>query len=174
MVLTLVWCTILTPPSSDFKSIWSQFVRSKDISCRISHKQRNCHHINPILFHPGDANPAARPIRRHRTRRVRDSRALSKWGVVIIRRVGKTGSDQPGPSVAPTRVLRVKLGDKLSKLAKKEGGCSFVVLQSQPHLRTGLFEKAQSFVVRKVIQDLRVDLHNGVPDIKVPGSRRVA
>ena len=32
--------------------------------------------------------------------------------LVIIRRVGKTGSDQPGPSVAPTRVLRVKLGDK--------------------------------------------------------------
>ena len=30
--------------------------------------------------HPGDANPAARPIRRDRTRRVRDSRALAKWG----------------------------------------------------------------------------------------------
>ena len=30
--------------------------------------------------HPGDANPAARPIRRDRTRRVGDSRALAKWG----------------------------------------------------------------------------------------------
>ena len=30
--------------------------------------------------HPGDANPAARPIRRDRTRWVGDSRALSKWG----------------------------------------------------------------------------------------------